>query len=228
MAFQAHHIDTRLLRQVLPPEGAYTDRPREHFARWHPGNPTRTSDRAWPGRPAGCRRSVPVRGPLAARSRATSSTTSTRESDRRCCCSTAIPAGRSAGATSSSACVTAFRCIAARLSRVRAVARRRPAIDYTPRPIRDVVERLVDRLGSRGLVGLRLRLGRTDRSRAGRPPAGARPRRSSSAIPGRGRRTGSRSSLFSALMGGPLSPLLVDRLNLMLRLYLPFNLKRTP
>jgi haloalkane dehalogenase len=32
--------------------------------------------------------------------------------------------------------------------------------------------------------------------------------------------------LFSALMGGPLSPLLVDRLNLMIRLYLPFNLKR--
>ena len=32
--------------------------------------------------------------------------------------------------------------------------------------------------------------------------------------------------LFSALMGGPLSPLLVDRLNLMLRLYLPRNLKR--
>ena len=32
--------------------------------------------------------------------------------------------------------------------------------------------------------------------------------------------------LFSALMGGPLSPLLVERLNLMLRLYLPMNLKR--
>ena len=35
-----------------------------------------------------------------------------------------------------------------------------------------------------------------------------------------------RVRLFSALMGGPLSPLLVDRLNLMLRVYLPFNLKR--
>jgi haloalkane dehalogenase len=35
-----------------------------------------------------------------------------------------------------------------------------------------------------------------------------------------------RVRLFSALMGGPLSPLLVDRLNLMLRLYLPLNLKR--
>ena len=34
--------------------------------------------------------------------------------------------------------------------------------------------------------------------------------------------------LFSALMGGPLSPLLVERLNLMLRLYLPLNLKRRP
>jgi haloalkane dehalogenase len=33
--------------------------------------------------------------------------------------------------------------------------------------------------------------------------------------------------LFSALMGGPLSPLLVERLNLMLRLYLPLNLKRS-
>jgi haloalkane dehalogenase len=35
-----------------------------------------------------------------------------------------------------------------------------------------------------------------------------------------------RVRLFSALMGGPLSPLLVERLNLMLRLYLPRNLKR--
>ncbi len=35
-----------------------------------------------------------------------------------------------------------------------------------------------------------------------------------------------RARLFGALMGGPLSPLLVDRLNLMLRLYLPLNLKR--
>jgi haloalkane dehalogenase len=37
-----------------------------------------------------------------------------------------------------------------------------------------------------------------------------------------------RVRLFSALMGGPLSPLLVERLNLMLRLYLPRNLKRQP
>ena len=35
-----------------------------------------------------------------------------------------------------------------------------------------------------------------------------------------------RARLFSALMGGPFSPLLVERLNLMLRLYLPRNLKR--
>lgn len=35
-----------------------------------------------------------------------------------------------------------------------------------------------------------------------------------------------RVRLFSWLMGGPLSPLLVERLNLMLRLYLPLNLKR--
>lgn len=35
-----------------------------------------------------------------------------------------------------------------------------------------------------------------------------------------------RARLFGALMGGPLSPLLVDRLNLMLRLYLPLSLKR--
>ncbi len=35
-----------------------------------------------------------------------------------------------------------------------------------------------------------------------------------------------RVRLFSALMGGPLSGLLVERLNLMLRVYLPFNLKR--
>ena len=35
-----------------------------------------------------------------------------------------------------------------------------------------------------------------------------------------------RVRLFSGLMGGPLSPLLVDRLDLMIRLYLPLNLKR--
>jgi len=35
-----------------------------------------------------------------------------------------------------------------------------------------------------------------------------------------------RVRLFSALMGGPLGGLLVERLNLMLRVYLPFNLKR--
>ncbi len=35
-----------------------------------------------------------------------------------------------------------------------------------------------------------------------------------------------RARMFGALMGGPLSPLLVDRLNVMLRLYLPYNLKR--
>ena len=35
-----------------------------------------------------------------------------------------------------------------------------------------------------------------------------------------------RVRLFAALMGGPLSPLLVDRLDLMQRVYLPLNLKR--
>jgi haloalkane dehalogenase len=35
-----------------------------------------------------------------------------------------------------------------------------------------------------------------------------------------------RVRLFAALMGGPLSPLLVDRLDLMQRAYLPLNLKR--
>jgi haloalkane dehalogenase len=37
-----------------------------------------------------------------------------------------------------------------------------------------------------------------------------------------------RVRLFAALMGGPLSAVLVDRLNLMLRLYLPLSLKRAP
>ena len=106
----------------------------------------------------------------------------------------------------------------------------RPAPDYDFRPSSHsaVVERLVDRLGAhRALTVLRLRLGRTHRPRPGRSPAGAHPCPGHRQHLGVARRS-AQGRLFSALMGGPLSPLLVERLNLMLRLYLPLEPQTRP
>ena len=97
--------------------------------------------------------------------------------------------------------------------------------DYTPRSQSRVVERLVERLGLDGMVvfgyawGGPIGLGL-----AGRRPELVRALVIANTWAWPDDRL--RVRLFSALMGGPLSPLLVDRLNLMLRVYLPFNLKR--
>ena len=97
--------------------------------------------------------------------------------------------------------------------------------DFRPRSHSRVVERLVDHLGLDrivvfgyawgGPIGLGL---------AGRRPelVGGLVLANTWAWPDDRLRV----RLFSALLGGPLAPLLVDRLNVMLRLYLPLNLKR--
>lgn len=101
----------------------------------------------------------------------------------------------------------------------------RPGFDFKPSSQSPVVERLVDQLGLTditlvvydwgGPIGLGL---------AGRRPDLVRalvigntwgwPMKSTS------------TRLFSSLFGGPLGPLLVDRLNLILRLFMPLSLKR--
>lgn len=97
--------------------------------------------------------------------------------------------------------------------------------DFRPRSQSGVIERLVDRLGLDGMVvfgyawGGPIGLGL-----AGRRPELVRALVLANTWAWPDDRL--RVRLFSALMGGPLSPLLVDRLNLMLRFYLPFNLKR--
>lgn len=100
-----------------------------------------------------------------------------------------------------------------------------PGYDFRPRSHSAVVEALVDRLGLAEVVvfgyawGGPIGLGF-----AGRRPelVGGLVLANTWAWPD----DRIRVRLFSGLMGGPLSPLLVDRLDLMLRVYLPFNLKR--
>jgi haloalkane dehalogenase len=101
-----------------------------------------------------------------------------------------------------------------------------PANDLRASSQSRVVEGLVDRLGISGLTVFGYAWG----GPIGLGLAGRRPELIRALIIG-----GTwgwpderlRVRLFSALMGGPLSPLLVERLNLMLRLYLPLNLKRS-
>jgi haloalkane dehalogenase len=105
------------------------------------------------------------------------------------------------------------------------LSRPAPGYDLRPRSHSAVVEGLVERLGLAGLfvfgyawggpIGLGL---------AGRRPELVRGLVLANTWAWPDDRW--RVRLFSGLMGGPLSPLLVDRLDLMLRLYLPFNLKR--
>jgi haloalkane dehalogenase len=117
-----------------------------------------------------------------------------------------------------------FRCIAPDYPGF-GLSRPAPGYDFRPSSHSAVVEALVDRLGLGSLtvygyawggpIGLGLAGRRPDLVRAlvlGNTWAWPDDRL--------------RVKLFSFLMGGPLSPLLVDRLNLMLRLYLPLNLKR--
>jgi haloalkane dehalogenase len=117
-----------------------------------------------------------------------------------------------------------FRCVAPDypgFGLSRAVA----GYDFRPASHSRVVEALVDRLGLDGIVVFGYAWG----GPIGLGLAGRRPElvgglviANTWAWPDDRLRV----RLFSALMGGPLSRLLVDRLNLMLRLYLPLNLKR--
>ena len=100
-----------------------------------------------------------------------------------------------------------------------------PGFDFRPSSQSRVVEALVDELGLEGLTVFGYAWG----GPIGFGFAGRRPELVRALVIGNtwawpDSRLPAR--LFSALMGGPLSPLLVDRLNLMLRLYLPRNLKR--
>ncbi len=99
------------------------------------------------------------------------------------------------------------------------------AYDLRPRSHSRVVEALADRLGLSGIVVFGYAWG----GPIGLGFAGRRPElvgglviANTWAWPDDRLRV----RLFAALMGGPLSPLLVDRLDLMQRAYLPLNLKR--
>ena len=105
------------------------------------------------------------------------------------------------------------------------MSRAAPRYDLRPESHSRIVEALVDRLGLVGItvfgyawggpIGLGL---------AGRRPETVRGLVIANTWAWPDDRL--RARLFGALMGGPLSPLLVDRLNLMLRAYLPLSLKR--
>jgi haloalkane dehalogenase len=117
-----------------------------------------------------------------------------------------------------------FRCIAPDYPGF-GLSRPADGYDFKPRSHSKVVEALVDKLGLDGLVVFGYAWG----GPIGLGLAGRRPDLVSGLVLSNTWAWPDdrfRVRLFSALMGGPLSPLLVDRLNLMLRLYLPFNLKR--
>ena len=97
--------------------------------------------------------------------------------------------------------------------------------DFRPRTHSAVVEGLVDRLGLHGIVVFGYAWGGPiGIGLAGRRPELVRGLVIANTWASPDDRL--RARLFGALMGGPLSPLLVERLNLMLRLYLPSSLKR--
>jgi haloalkane dehalogenase len=117
-----------------------------------------------------------------------------------------------------------FRCIAPDYPGF-GLSRAAEGFDYRPSSQSRIVEALVDRLAVDGLTVFGSAWG----GPIGFGFAGRRPELI------RGLVLGStwawpderlKVRLFSALLGGPLSPLLVDRLNVMLRLYLPRSLKR--
>lgn len=117
-----------------------------------------------------------------------------------------------------------FRCIAPDYPGF-GLSREAPGFDFRPSSQSRVVEALVDRLGLDGLIVCGYAWG----GPIGLGFAGRRPELVRAVVVGNTWAWPDlrlRVRLFSALMGGPLSPLFVDRLNLMLRLYLPRNLKR--
>ena len=117
-----------------------------------------------------------------------------------------------------------FRCVAPDYPGF-GLSRAAPGYDYRPRSQSVVVERLVDHLGLDGLIVFGYAWG----GPIGLGLAGRRPERVRALVLANTWAWPDdrlRVRLFSALFGGPLAPLLIDRLNLMLKLYLPLNLKR--
>jgi haloalkane dehalogenase len=101
----------------------------------------------------------------------------------------------------------------------------RPGFDCKPPSQSMVVERLVDQLGLTELTPVMYDWG----GPIGLGLAGRRPELIRALVIGNtwGWPMKSLSTrMFSTLFGGPLGPLLVDRLNLILRLFLPLSLKR--
>ncbi len=117
-----------------------------------------------------------------------------------------------------------YRCIAPDYPGL-GMSRAAPGYDLRPASHSRIVEALVDRLG---LVGVTV-FGYAWGGPIGFGLAGRRPEIVAGLVVGNtwawpDHRL--RARLFGALMGGPLGPLLVDRLDLMIRLYLPLGLKR--
>ncbi|MDQ3871672.1 MAG: alpha/beta fold hydrolase, partial [Chloroflexota bacterium] len=117
-----------------------------------------------------------------------------------------------------------FRCVAPDYPGF-GLSRAAAGYDYRPASHSRIVETLVDRLGLDGLTIMGYDWG----GPIGLWLAGRRPARTRALVIGntwawpateRGMR------FWSALMGGPLSPLLVDRLNLFLKVALPGGIKR--
>jgi haloalkane dehalogenase len=117
-----------------------------------------------------------------------------------------------------------FRCIAPDYPGF-GLSRAADGYDFRPASHAKVIEGLVDRLGLEGIVVFGYAWG----GPIGLGLAGRRPDLVRALVIGNTWAWPDdrlKVRLFSALMGGPLSRLLVDRLNLMLRVYLPANLKR--
>lgn len=119
-----------------------------------------------------------------------------------------------------------FRCIAPDYPGF-GLSRAAPDYDFLPASHSRVVERLVDDLGLRGLTVFGYAWG----GPIGLGLAGRRPELIRALVVGNTwgwplKRLAPR--LFAAVFGGPLGRLTVDRLNLLLRVFLPRNLRRRP
>jgi len=117
-----------------------------------------------------------------------------------------------------------FRCIAPDYPGF-GLSREAPGYDFRPRSHSAMVEALVDRLELTGIIVAGYAWG----GPIGLGLAGRRPELVAGLVIGNTWAWPDdrlRVRLFSALMGGPLGALTVERLDLMQRLYLPLNLKR--
>jgi haloalkane dehalogenase len=117
-----------------------------------------------------------------------------------------------------------FRCIAPDYPGF-GLSREAPGFDFRPQSQSAVIEALVDRLGLTGFVIFGYAWG----GPIGLGLAGRRPELVRALVIGNTwawPEDRLKVRLFSALMGGPLESLTIERLNLMVRLYLPRSLKR--